>query len=130
MTPYETATDQTGNKLPQQPTHKLSFTAIYEQPIAVGDMQLLTTYSYTGDRHADIGNLSVHEIPAYGRWDVRATWNLPEKNLSTTFYVQNLLDEIGVIEYIPISTNSAVRSATTMTNHRQIGLQVIYRLNN
>ncbi len=127
---FESATDQTGNRLPQQPKHKLALTAVYERELPIGDLQLLAAYSHTGARDADIGNLSFYKMPSYDRWDVRAAWNLPEKNLSATLFIQNVADEIGLIEFIPLSTNAALPSAATMTNHRQVGLQLTWRLNN
>jgi iron complex outermembrane receptor protein len=68
--PYQLETDQTGNRLPMQPEHKLALTAGYNIPLGGGgDLQLLGTYSYTDEQYPDIANISLFTIPAHDRWD-------------------------------------------------------------
>ncbi|MEM7017458.1 MAG: TonB-dependent receptor [Pseudomonadota bacterium] len=127
---FEAATDQTGNTLPQQPKHKLGLTAVYEHSLnEMGNLQLLTTYTFTDRRHADIGNLSIFEMPSYARWDVRATWTSASDEWAATLFVRNVADKIGVIEFLPESTNAATPAASTLTEPRQVGLQIRYRPN-
>ena len=104
---YQAMDEKTGNEMPKQPNHKLSLTGSYTHPLQLGNRDLgsltiLSTYSYTGIRHPYIGNLSSQEMRAYGRWDARLWWNSPGGNWSVTGFVQNILGDIGLMEYIPM----------------------------
>jgi outer membrane receptor protein involved in Fe transport len=128
---YETATDQTGNRLPMQPEHKLALTLGYEHELGsagnAGSFQFLTTYAYTGEMFADIGNLPIYELPAYDRWDAGATWTAPDRAWSVTLFVQNITDEIGIVEFVPQSTNGGFTHLAVLTQPRQYGLQLRWR---
>lgn len=126
---YVLATDQTGNQLPQQPNDKAAITLNYRQPLqSAGVLDFLTTWSYTGARHSDVANISQFELPAYDRWDIRATWISANDRWSTTLYVQNVLDEIDLIEFLPTGFGAASNPASgTLTAPRQLGLQLRYR---
>ena len=114
---YERPREVTGNTLPQQPKHKGALTLHYTQPLEnLGSLSLLTTWSYIGERFADIGNVSYQSLFAYSRWDVRATWESPDHAWRVTGYVQNALDEIGIQEFAD--------NNVWLTEHRQIGVQV------
>ena len=92
-----------------------------------GDLLLLSTYSWTGERHADLNNSPLADLEAYGRLDLRGTWTSPNGDLSATLFVQNALDKIGLIEFLQRSTNSSVPHMGTLTDPRRIGLQVRWR---
>ena len=127
---YVIAKDQSGNELPQQARHKGALTLSYAQPLQDnGALDLLTTWSYTGARHADVANISQYEMPAYDRWDIRATWTSASESWAVTLYVQNVLDEIGLIEFLPQSTFSPTTNPATgtLTDPRQFGVQLRWR---
>ena len=125
---YVLPTDMTGNELPMQPKHKFAVTAAYSRPLDIGgEVLLLSTYSWTGERHADLNNSPMADLEAYGRLDLRGTWTSPDGDLSATLFVQNALDTIGLIEFIQRSTNSSVPHMGTLTDPRRIGLQVRWR---
>ena len=113
--------DVTGNTLPQQPQHKAALTLQYSRPLRQwGTLTALTTWSYTGERWADIGNVPYAVVPDFDRWDVRASWESPTRTWDVTVYVQNVADEIGIQEW-------ASQSNVWLTEHRQLGLQVRFR---
>ena len=125
---YVLPSDMTGNELPMQPKHKFAVTAAYSKPLEIGgDLLLLSTYSWTGVRHSDLNNSPMADLEAYGRWDVRGTWTSSDEQLSATLFVQNVLDEIGLVEYLQQSTNGGASAMGTLTDPRQIGLQVRWR---
>lgn len=125
---YVLPKDMTGNELPMQPKHKFAVTAAYSRPLDMGgDLLLLSTYSWTGERHADLNNSPLADLEAYGRLDLRGTWTSPNGNLSATLFVQNALDKIGLIEFLQRSTNSSVPHMGTLTDPRRIGLQLRWR---
>ena len=73
----------------------LQYTAPFQDK---GNISALTTWSYTGERFADIGNVPYAVIPAFDRWDFRASWESPSRTWDVTFYVQNIADKIGIQE--------------------------------
>ena len=115
--------DHGGNELPQMPNHKGALTLAYETPLGIGgSLELLTTVSYTGERWPQrYGNISRAEVPSYTRWDARATWASPNRQWTVSLYVQNITDEIGVSEAIPIELIGS------LTEPRQVGMQLRWR---
>ena len=127
---YVLPTDMTGNQLPMQPNHKYALTATYETPLSgaiAGNFQMLGTYSWVAERASDLSNLDISTLPAYSRFDVRGSWTNPSQTITTTLFVQNLFDEIGVIEYLHLSTIAGNPAQGTLTKPRQVGLEVRWR---
>lgn len=112
--------DNTGNQLPQQPNHKASISGFYFMELQDrGSLVLASTWSYTGDRWPDVGNLAYQLLPAYSRWDARVTWESPDSEWTVIGFVQNILNEVGVMEF---AFNSG-----WLTDEREIGVQIYWR---
>ena len=127
---YTLPTILSGNQLPMQPNHKAALTATYRTTLQeYGSLQLGATLSYTGSRYPDIGNLDYWKMPAYSRWDLRGTWSTPSDAWTVTAYVQNALDEIGLIEVLPEAPRTGGTAMATLTEPRQFGVQVRWRPN-
>ena len=120
--------DVTGNQLPQQPNHKAALTVAHVMDLQnlPGTLQLLGTYSFTGERFPDWGNWPDYVVPSYGRFDFRAAWTSPQEKWNVTFYVQNVLDEIGLVEFNVNTVHAITRvfATGTLTEPRQFGLIV------
>ena len=114
--------------MPQQPHHKLSFTVAYTTPLQeLGTLQLLSIYTFTGKRWPNLGNVPIQEVPSYSRWDLRANWTSADKQWAVAGFVQNVLDEIGLQEFIPRSTFGGQPAMGRLTEPRQFGVQVRWR---
>ena len=125
---YPLATDMTGNELPMQPRHKLALTLAHERSLADGSRLVLRTiYGFTGRQHPNIGNVPDYEMPSYGRWDANAAWTSAGGTWSVLLFAQNIRDEIGLVEFVPVSGIGGNPALGYPTNHREIGLQVRYR---
>ena len=125
---YTLPTILSGNQLPMQPNHKAALTATYSTELEFGSLQLGSTLSYTGSRFPDIGNLDYWKMPAYSRWDLRGAWTSPSSAWTVTAYVQNVLDEIGLIEVLPEAPRTGRGTAmATLTEPRQFGVQIRWR---
>ena len=128
---YILPSDMTGNQLPLQPNHKFALSASYETPLTGpvgGHLQLLGTYSWVDERASDLSNFDISTMPSYGRFDARGTWTSPDETITGTLFVQNVFDEIGVIEYLHLSTHWTPRQGT-LTDPRTLGLEVRWRPN-
>ena len=127
-TSYPLPADLTGNKLPMQPRNKLALTLSHERSLdGNGSLQLLGTYAFTSSQHPNIGNIPEYEIPSYGRWDAAAIWTAPNTDWSVTLFVQNIANEIGLVEYLPISGLGSNPSLGYLTNPRELGVQLRWR---
>ena len=133
--PYIKPRNLKDGKLPQQAKHKAAVTVVHDLDVTGvdGSVQLLGTWSYTGDRYALVQNAASNLMPAYDRLDLRAAWTSVNEQWSATVYVQNALDEIGFVEYVPgfrpdWAFNAAEGFAKgVLTEPRQVGLQVRWR---
>jgi len=132
---YPAPKDLSGGKLPQQPKHKWALTLAYDRPLGnLGWLNLLGTWSYTGERYSLVQNVDAFLIPSYDRLDLRATWTSPKGHWSASLYVQNALDEIGFIEYYAGFRPDWAWGATEayprgiMTDPRQIGFVLHWKL--
>ena len=125
---YVLPTDMTGNSLPMQPKHKLASTLTHQKALEIGgNLMTLATYSWTGERYSDLSNAERSTLEAYGRLDVRSTWTSDDNNLSVTMFVQNVMNKIGLIEYIQLSTNGGAGAMGTLTDPREVGFEVRWK---
>ena len=124
---YPLPADLTGNNLPMQPKHKLALTLSHERQVASGSLQILGTYAYTGEQHPNIGNIPDYVIPSYGRFDAAMRWTSADQRWTAMLFVQNIANEIGLVEYLPISGLGSNPSLGYPTNPREFGVQVRFR---
>ena len=122
---YELPEDQTGNQLPSQPNHKAAVSLVHNLNLdSGGSMSFLGTWVYNGSMYPTIGNVDLYKIPAYSRLDAAVSWNSTDDRWSTQLYVNNLLDEIGLNEFVASGGFGGQVFLGSPTNHREIGLTV------
>ena len=120
---YELPQDQTGNSLPSQPKHKAAMTLIHDIPLAGGSsLSFLGTWAYNGSMYPSIGNVDLYEIPGYSRFDASMIWSSKDQSLSAQLYVNNILDKIGLNEFVASGGFGGQVFLGSPTNHREIGL--------
>ncbi len=130
-TEYDLPTDQTGNRLPMQPENKLALTTTWFRSLGAsgggGHLRLQSTYTFTDDVYPGIANLEIYELPSYSRWDVGGTWSSPSDRWSVSLFLKNVTDEIAVTEFLPIAGNGDVPALGSLTNPREVGMQLRFR---
>lgn len=92
---YENYAGNTGHRVIRQPRVQYRFTPSYRLPLQFGTVKAYTTYTYVGDRFADIENLQF--LPSYHTLDagvVAQFFNGFEVRLTGT----NLTNQIGITE--------------------------------
>ncbi len=126
---YDLPTNQTGNRLPKQPENKLAVTASWFKSLgdSAGHLSLLSTYTFTDNVYPSIGNVGIWELPSFERLDVGGTWSSPSDMWSVSLFLKNILDEVAVIEFLPISGNGGVPALGYLTNPREVGMQLRFR---
>jgi len=120
---YQLPSDQTGNQLPNQPKNKLAATLVHNIDLAGGAaLSLLGTFSYTSSMYPTIANVELYKIPAYERVDLSLLYNSPDDTWSAMLYVNNVLDEIGINDFVASGNFGGQSFLGSATNHREIGL--------
>ena len=125
---YPLATDMTGHKLPMQPRHKMAVVLGNERSLGDrGTLHIQGTYAFTGEQHPNIGNVEEYIIPSYSRIDANVMWTSLDEEWAVSFYMQNILNEIGLVEYLPISGLGSNPSLGYPTHPREFGMQIRWR---
>ena len=126
--PYQLPKVWTGSTLPQQPKHKAALTLSYENSFDAipGTFRWSGWLNYTGARYPYAQNLESQKMRAYNRLDLRATWTSADEKASVTAFIQNVMDEIGLVAYIPQNggANTLYPPLGTLTDPRRIGVVV------
>lgn len=92
---YKNYENFTGNQVMRQPKRQYRITPSYYWALPFGDLKLFATYSYIGDRYADLANAQV--LPAYDTVDAGANLHVGE-NWEFTLSGSNVTDELGLTE--------------------------------
>ena len=98
-----------GGKLPFTPEHKLTIGATYTLPLeeSVGKVSLGVNYAYNGEMfyqgptsatgallNSTFGTNEVYNVPAYGLWDINASWNkVAGSNVDIQFFMTNVANK-------------------------------------
>lgn len=126
---YELPEDQTGNQLPSQPNHKAALSLIHDMNMANGSsLGFLGTWVYNGSMYPTIGNVDLYKISAYTRVDGAVTWTSQDQRWSAQLYVNNLLDEIGLNEFVASGGFGGQVFLGSPTNHRELGVTLRWSL--
>ena len=86
------------------------------------NLSFLGTWAYNGDMYPTIGNVDLYEIEAYDRLDASVTWTSKDEQWSAMLYANNLLDEIGLNEFVASGGFGGQVFLGSPTNHREYGL--------
>ncbi|RDZ28364.1 TonB-dependent receptor [Lysobacter silvisoli] len=92
---YENYREFTGNQVMRQPKRQFRLTPSYYWTLPVGDLKLFATYSYIGDRYADLAN--TQRLPSYHTLDVGANLHVGE-HWEFTASGSNVSNELGLTE--------------------------------
>jgi iron complex outermembrane receptor protein len=132
VSPYNQPRDWTGSRLPQQPEHKYAITLEYANSFESipGSFVWSGWFNYTGERYPLVRNIESQKLRAYNRLDLRATWTSPSEKLTVTAFVQNVMDEIGLVAYLPqdAGSNPLYPPMGTLSDPRRIGVVFDWRM--
>lgn len=129
---YMKPKEWTGGTLPQQPEHKWAVTVAYENSFekVPGTFLWLGTFSYRGEMYPEVQNIESQRMRAHKRVDLRASWTSDSGKWSASLYVQNLMNEIGLVAYIPQNDawNPSYPPYGTLTDPRRIGATLSWKM--
>ncbi|PPU75883.1 TonB-dependent receptor, partial [Xanthomonas hortorum pv. hederae] len=85
----------TGNQVMRQPKRQFRITPSYYWMLPFGDLKLFATYSYVGERFADLANSQ--RLPSYDMVDIGANLHVGE-HWEVTASGSNITDTLGLTE--------------------------------
>jgi outer membrane receptor protein involved in Fe transport len=92
---YKNYQEFTGNQVMRQPKKQFRLTPSYYWMLPFGDLKLFATYSYVGDRFADLAN--AQKLPSYDMVDLGASLHVGD-HWEVTASGSNVTDELGLTE--------------------------------
>ncbi|PPU91129.1 TonB-dependent receptor [Xanthomonas populi] len=92
---YRNYREFTGNQVMRQPKRQFRITPSYYWMLPFGDLKLFATYSYVGERFADLANRQ--RLPSYDMVDIGANLHVGE-HWEVTASGSNVTDTLGLTE--------------------------------
>ncbi|MDA8952308.1 TonB-dependent receptor [Pseudomonadales bacterium] len=90
-----------GNQLLQVPELKFTGWANYSIPLNAGSkLDFNTVYSWVDEVYYSPFEAETERADSYGRLDFRATWKSADEKLLVSGYVNNILDDVGVLQVL------------------------------
>ena len=119
--------DLKGNPFPSLAENQFSLSANWlVAETGRGQLELVNTYSWVGDRAGSIWNIPLDEMSAYGRWDVRVNWTPTDSSIEVVAFVDNALDTYGVTENEARGWDEEFIREGQLTDGRIVGMEVRY----
>jgi len=118
-----------GNQILQVPELKWTAYASYMVPMGNnGSLELFTNYSWIDDVYYSPFEREEEMAKAYDRIDLRATWRSNGGAWVVTGFVNNVLDEVGVLQVLREGEAEFFRHTAGTTVPRLMGLEVTYNM--
>jgi len=118
-------TNINGNKLLQVPELKFTAWSNYSIPLNAGSkLDLNTSYAWIDEVFYSPFEADTERADAYGRLDLRASWTSSDTKLIVSGFVNNVLDDIGVLQVLRQGEDEFFRHNTGTTLPRAYGLEV------
>lgn len=120
-----------GNQVLQVPELKFTTYASYLFPLgANGQIEVFGNYSWVDEVFYSPFEREEDKADSYGRLDLRATWTSPEERWVISGFVNNVMDEIGVLQVLRTGEEEFYRLSAGTTVPRLYGLELTYSLGN
>jgi outer membrane receptor protein involved in Fe transport len=118
-----------GNRILQVPEVKWTGWASYRMPLSGGsNVEFFGVYSYIGDVYYSPFEDEREKAEAYDRIDFRATWTSAAGNWVVSAYVNNILDDVGVLQILRQGEDEFFRHSAGTTAPRLYGVELTYAL--
>ncbi|TQT92286.1 TonB-dependent receptor, partial [Xanthomonas perforans] len=123
---YRNYREFTGNQVMRQPKRQFRITPSYYWMLPFGDLKVFATYSYIGERFADLANSQ--RLPSYDMLDIGANLHVGE-HWEVTASGSNVTDTLGLTEgnvRVPGAATGGVFMGRPIAG-RQYQMSVAYR---
>jgi iron complex outermembrane receptor protein len=117
-----------GNQLLQVPDSKFTTWGSYSVPLAEGNkLDFFGVYNWIDEVYYSPFQSENEKADAYGRLDLRATWTSAKQDIIVSAFVNNVLDDIGVLQVLRTGENEFFRQTAGTTVPRMYGLEFTYK---
>ena len=118
-----------GNQVLQVPELKYTVYGSYMWPLGNrGSFEVFSNYSWVDDVYYSPFERREEMAPSYGRVDVRGTWKSPDEKWVVSGFVNNVMDEVGILQVLRAGEAEHFRHTAGTTLPRLYGLEVTYTL--
>ena len=119
--------DIKGNQLLQVPELKFTAWGNYRFPLSGGsNLDLNTVYSWIDKVYYSPFEREEESADSYGRWDARLSWTSAQGNIIITGFVNNILDDVGVLQVLRDGEQHRFRHSAGTTLPRMYGLEFTF----
>ncbi len=123
----EQVKDIKGNQLLQVPELKYTLWGTYSIPFDNGSrLDISSVYNWVDEVYYSPFESEREKAEAYDRLDLRATWTSSGGNWIVTGFVNNVLDDVGVLQVLREGEAEFFRHTAGTTTPRLFGLEVTY----
>jgi hypothetical protein len=121
--------DIKGNQLLQVPDFKFTLWGNYRFPLTGGsNLDVNSVYSWISDVYYSPFENEKDKADSYGRWDARLSWSSATGNIVVAGFVNNILDDVGVLQVLRNGEQNRFRHAAGTTLPRMYGLEFTFTL--
>ena len=119
-----------GNQLLQVPESKFNGWATYVMPLDSGaNLTLSSSYSWIDEVYYSPFQNDDEKSDAYGRVDVRASWTSSDGRIMLTGFINNVMDDVGVLQVLRHGEEEQFRQSAGTTLPRLFGLEFTVAMN-
>ena len=117
-----------GNQLLQVPDSKFTTWGSYSVPLAEGNkLDFFGVYNWIDEVYYSPFQSENEKADAYGRLDLRATWTSAKQDIIVSAFVNNVLDDLGVLQVLRTGESEFFRQTAGTTVPRMYGLEFTYK---
>ena len=118
-----------GNQVLQLPEWKYTAWTSYNFPMPGGsNLTTIASYNWIDEVYYGPFESETEKADSYGRLDLRATWTSAEGHWIVSGFVNNVLDDVGVLQVLRNGENEFFRISAGTTVPRLYGLELTYQL--
>jgi outer membrane receptor protein involved in Fe transport len=126
----QSASNVNGNQLLQVPESKFNAWASYVMPLQSGaNVTMSAAYSWIDDVYYSPFQNESEMADAFGRLDLRASWTSSDGRMMLTGFVNNVMDDIGVLQVLRHGEGEFFRQSAGTTLPRLFGLEFTVAMN-
>ncbi|MFZ8973795.1 MAG: TonB-dependent receptor domain-containing protein, partial [Pseudomonadales bacterium] len=119
-----------GNQLLQVPESKFNGWISHVTPLPSGStLMIMSSYSWIDDVYYSPFENDSEMAEAYGRLDLRASWTSADGRMTVAGFVNNVLDDIGVLQVLRHGEEEFFRQSGGTTLPRLMGIEFTVAMN-
>jgi len=126
----QSASNINGNQLLQVPESKFNGWVSHVTPLPSGSTLMFTSsYSWISEVYYSPFQNDNDKAASYGRLDMRASWTSADGKMILSGFVNNVLDDVGVLQILREGESEHFRQSAGTTLPRLMGIEFTVSMN-